>query len=180
MEGSTAAQAGADWCAIINASRALHAATTALARPGFLDLRDDPWAVADRDAWGEIPRMVLPELRGVVDRLQPALSPLGPARLVHGDLTNNVLLVAGQPPGIIDFSPYWRPPYYAEGIVIADALSWHGAPATLHDELDVPVAAVARGLLFRVLTASRIRTERSPGLVDEAHRYGSALDALRL
>jgi hypothetical protein len=46
---------------------------------------------------------------------------------VHGDLTNNVLLRAGQPPGIIDFSPYWRPPEYAEGIIVADALSWHGA-----------------------------------------------------
>jgi hypothetical protein len=98
---------------------------------------------------------------------------------VHGDLTNNVLLTAGQP-GIIDFSPYWRPPEYAEGIIIADALSWHEAPATLLEDVDVPVAAVARGLLFRMLTASRIHPERSPRLADEAHRYGSALHALRL
>ena len=180
MVGSTSAGSHADWRAIITASRALHTATAALARPAFLDLRGDPWAVADRDTWGEIPRMVLPELRGLADRLQPALSPLGPARLVHGDLTNNVLLAAGQPPGVIDFSPYWRPPSYAEGIVIADALSWHGAPATLLDEFDVPVAAVARGLLFRILTASRIHPEGSTRLVGEAHRYGSALDALGL
>jgi len=99
---------------------------------------------------------------------------------VHGDLTNNVLLTAGQPPGIIDFSPYWRPPEYAEGIIIADALSWHEAPATLLEDVDVPAAAVARGLLFRMLTASRIHPERSPRLADEAHRYGSALHALRL
>jgi hypothetical protein len=123
---------------------------------------------------------VQPELRGLVDRLQPALSPLGPAQLVHGDLTNNVLLTAGQPPGIIDFSPYWRPPEYAEGIIIADALSWHEAPATLLEDVDVPVAAVARGLLFRMLTASRIHPGRSPRLADEAHRYGSALHAPRL
>ena len=123
---------------------------------------------------------MLPELRGLVDRLQPALSPPSPAQLVHGDLTNNVLLMAGQPPGIIDFSPYWRPPSYAEGIVIADALTWHGAPATLLEEVDVPLAAVARGLLFRILTASRTHPERNPRLVDETHRYSVALDALCL
>jgi uncharacterized protein (TIGR02569 family) len=180
IDGSTDARASADWPAVINAARALHAATAALARPAFLDVRSDPWAVADRDAWGEIPRKVLPELRGLLDRLQPALSPMGPARLVHGDLTNNVLPAAGQPPGIIDFSPYWRPPSYAEGIVIADALSWFGAPATLLEEVDVPRAAVARGLLFRILTSSRIHPERSPRLIDDAQRYGAALDALCL
>lgn len=57
MVGSTTAGVGADWRAIINASRALHTATAALARPGFLNLRSDPWALADRDAWGEIPRL---------------------------------------------------------------------------------------------------------------------------
>jgi uncharacterized protein (TIGR02569 family) len=180
MVGSTTAGSPVEWRAIINASRALHTATVALTRPAFLDLRTDPWAVADRDTWGEVPRQVQPELRGLVDRLQPALSPLGPAQLVHGDLTNNVLLTAGQPPGIIDFSPYWRPPEYAEGIIIADALSWHEAPATLLEDVDVPVAAVARGLLFRMLTASRIHPGRSPRLADEAHRYGSALHALCL
>jgi uncharacterized protein (TIGR02569 family) len=179
VDGFPGAGARAEWPTIINAARALHDATAALTRPAFLDLRSDPWAEADRDAWGEIPRQVLPELRGLVEKLQPALSPPGPAQLVHGDLTNNVLLAVGQSPGIIDISPYWRPRDYAEGIVLADALSWHRAPAKLLEEVDVPPAAVARGLLFRILAASRIHRERSPGLVDEAHRYGVALDALR-
>ncbi len=72
------------------------------------------------------------------------------------------------PPGIIDFSPYWRPPSYAEGTVNADALNWHGAPPTLPDQVDVPLAAVARGLLFRVLTTSGTHPERSTALADEA------------
>ena len=41
---------------------------------------------------------------------------------MHGDLAGNVLLVTDAPPSVIDFSPYWRPPSYAEGIVMADAL----------------------------------------------------------
>lgn len=181
MTGSTIVDgAGVDWRAVITVSRALHAATASLARPAFLDRRTDPWAVADRDAWGEVPRMVAPELREVVERLTPALSLLGPAQLVHGDLTNNMLLDRGEPPSIIDFSPYWRPPSYAEGIVITDALCWHDARPELVHEADVPIAAVARGLLFRLLTASRIHWHQSPDLLDEAHRYRSATTALNL
>lgn len=180
MPGSACTESGADWRAVINASRALHTATAALARPAFLDLRTDPWALADRGAWGEVPRLVVPELRKLIDRLQPALSMLGPSQLVHGDLTNNVLLVPGGPPAIIDFSPYWRAASYAEGIVIADALCWHNAPPELLAEVGVPRAAVARGLLFRILTASQVHQQRSAELIEEARRYRSALTALKL
>ncbi len=180
MPGSTCAEAVVGWRAIIDASLALHDATAALPRPAFVDLRIDPWAVADRAAWGEVPGMVAPELRDLVKRLHPGLAPLGPSQLVHGDLTDNVLLVPGGPPTIIDFSPYWRPPSYAEGIVIADALCWHNAPPEVLDEVDVSAAAVARGLLFRILAASRIHPRQGGELVDEAHRYRSALTALDL
>ena len=107
------------------------------------------------------------------------MTPLGPAQLVHGDLTDNVLLVAGGPPSIIDFSPYWRPPAYAEGIVIADALCWHGASPEILEEGDVPIAAVARGLLFRVLTVPS--QPQHPVVVQEQTlRYESVVDALGL
>jgi hypothetical protein len=180
MPGATCAEDVADWRAIVDAARALHAATAGLARPALLDRRTDPWALADRAAWGEAPRTVVPELRELIERLEPALSPPGPAQLVHGDLTNNVLCSPSEPPSIIDLSPYWRPPSYAEGVVIADALCWHQAPPELLEEMDVPAAAVARGLLFRVLTASRIHQQHSAELVDEAHRYRYAVTALNL
>jgi hypothetical protein len=50
----------------------------------------------------------------------------------------------------------------------------------LPDQVDVPLAAVARGLLFRVLTTSRTHPERSTALAEEAHRHESSLEALRL
>jgi hypothetical protein len=105
--------------------------------------------------------------------------PTGRAQLVHGDLTSNVLLAPGEPPSVIDFSPYWRPPTYAEGIVVADALCWHAAPPhTLH-QVGVPVEAVARGLLFRALTSSRVQRSRRE-LAEEADRYRSVMTALTL
>jgi uncharacterized protein (TIGR02569 family) len=179
MPGSTVHAGATDWSSIVGAGRALHAATAAVARPAFLDLRADPWASADRDAWGEVPRLVAPELRTIVERLDAVPPPTGRAQLVHGDLTNNVLLTSGKPPSVIDFSPYWRPPTYAEGIVVADALCWHAAPPDTLQQVGVPVEAVARGLLFRALTSSRVHRSRRE-LAVEADRYRSVVTALAL
>lgn len=180
VPGRTVKERATDWRTLIRASRLLHDATAHLPRPALLDHRTDPWAWADKAAWGELPRDVQPELRDVVMRLEAAVSPLGPAQLVHGDLTTNVLLAPGQPPSIIDFSPYWRPPSYADGIVVADALCWHAASPQILEETDVPIAAVARGLLFRVLTASRTCAPGDGALLEEARRYRSVVAALGL
>ena len=180
MPGATVADGAADWGAIITASRALHAATADLPRPAFLDLRTDPWAVADRAAWGETPRRVAPGLRDLVRRLDAVPAPPGGAQLVHGDLAGNVLLVPGAPPSVIDFSPYWRPPSYAEGIVVADALCWHGAPPEILRDVGVPVEAVARGLLFRLLADSGCRSPRGEDVAEHSRRYRSVMKALDL
>jgi uncharacterized protein (TIGR02569 family) len=180
MPGAAVYGAAADWGAIITASRALHAATAGLARPAFLDLRTDPWAVADRAAWGETPWQVPPGLRDLVRRLDAVPPPPGDAQLVHGDLAGNVLLVPGGPPSVIDFSPYWRPPSYAEGIVVADALCWHGAPPEILREVAVPVEAVARGLLFRLLTAGGVHPASSGKVAGHARRHESVMTALDL
>lgn len=43
------------WAGVIEAGRAFHRAVARLPRPDFVDVRDDPWAIADRVAWGEHP-----------------------------------------------------------------------------------------------------------------------------
>ncbi len=57
------------------------------------------------------------------------------AQLVHGDLGGNVLFAAGEPPAVIDFSPYWRPPGLALAVAAVDALMWSGAAPVILDEL---------------------------------------------
>ena len=180
LPGSTVREGRADWGSIIGVSRALHAATAALQRPEFLDERSDPWAWADRDAWADSPRPIAPELRGLVEQLKTVPPPTGRAQLVHGDLTSNVLMLPDEPASVIDFSPYWRPPSYAEGIVVADALCWHAAPLRIVDELSVPIEAVARGLLFRALTSSYLHRPASADLQSDAQRYRSVMAALGL
>ncbi|MFL6152366.1 MAG: phosphotransferase [Ornithinibacter sp.] len=179
LPGATVDEGPADWGAIITASRALHAATADLSRPAFLDLRSDPWAAADRAAWGETPRRVSPGVGDLVRRLDAVPAPPGRPQLVHGDLAGNVLVVPAGPPSVIDFSPYWRPSSYAEGIVLADALCWHGAPPEILRELAVPIGAVARGLFFRLLTSSGVSPTHG-GEVAELARYQSVMRALDL
>jgi hypothetical protein len=168
---------GPDWSQLVDSARAFHAATAQLRRPGFLDRRSDPWAVADRAAWGESPRRVPALLADPVARLEAALAPLGPGQLVHGDLTGNVLSVPGEQPAVLDVSPYWRAPAYAEGIIVADALWWHAAAPQIHDQLQVPLPAVARGLLFRTLVLPAVGPR---GLEESAGRLRRVLDGLGL
>ena len=145
-------------------------------------MRQDWWAQADQAAWGERQVRFLPEFTAVARRLHKGLEPLGPAQLVHGDLAGNVLFAAGLPAAIIDISPYWRPPAYSDGIVVADALCWHDAPASLLETLDVSRAAVARGLLFRMTTTNqRVLSGNDRGdVADESRRYHRAASALVL
>jgi hypothetical protein len=63
---------------------------------------------------------------------------------------------------------------YAEGVVIADALCGHDAPASLGELVDVPVAAVARALLFRMATTNERVASDGVDLRDEARRYSLA------
>jgi uncharacterized protein (TIGR02569 family) len=140
------------WREIIAAGEQLHAALAGVARPdAILDPRTDPWAVGDRVAWGE------QRVDGLDDVLA-ALRPLDePSGLVHGDLTGNVLFHDELPPAIIDFSPYWRPREYASAIVVADALTWEGAPDELAGAVDPQY--LLRALIFRTVTSRLFDTD---------------------
>ncbi|MGZ4632751.1 MAG: TIGR02569 family protein [Actinomycetes bacterium] len=164
------------WLNILEAGRAFHRAVAHLDRPHCLDARDDWWAVADRAAWGEHVIGFRPEFADLGRRLQRALEPLGSSQVVHADLTGNILFSPTLPPAVIDISPFWRPPEYAEGVVVADALCWHGAPASLLHQAGVSVAAVARALFFRMATTNQAVSIELGGVdvEDEAGRYGLA------
>jgi uncharacterized protein (TIGR02569 family) len=170
------------WLHVLEAGRAFHRAIAHLDRPRCLDARDDLWAVADRVAWGEHVTEFPSAFADLAPRMHRALEPLGSPQIVHADLTCNVLFSRTLPPAVIDISPLWRPPEYAEGVVVADALCWHGADASLLEPAKVSVAAVARALLFRMATSSQAVTlgVGCVDVADEAGRYDSAITAIGL
>lgn len=153
------------WPEVIAACRAFHRSTTTVAMPAFLARRDSPFARADRIAWGEEPPEVAHSLRPTVERLLGLLEPVDlPSQLIHGDFTENVLFADGQPPAVIDITPYWRPAAYAQAIIVADALDWYGADRSILDLVaDVPEIhqLMARAELFRI------------AILDGLHRQGA-------
>ena len=143
------------WADLLAAARALHAALAPSPRPTFLETRKHPWALADRVAWEEATLTVPPAVVPLFSRLSSARSAVtADCQLVHGDLSGNVLFAEGQPPAIIDFSPYWRPAAYADAIIAVDGLLWYGAGPDL-----VPMAwsspdfpqLLVRALIFRLI-----------------------------
>jgi uncharacterized protein (TIGR02569 family) len=119
------------WPEVIAVGDRFHAALAGVARPAFLDQRDNPWAIGDRVAWNELPAGEFAQVSHL-DRLVAARRPVSAAsQVIHGDLCGNVLFHDELPPAIIDFSAYWRPVAFASAIVVADALVWEGADARL-------------------------------------------------
>jgi len=101
---------------------AYHRLVCHVARPAFLDTRNDAWSIADRKAWDEEELDYGAEFAAVY---RPLLSSLAdsnlPNQLIHGDFSGNVLFADGLPPAVIDFSPYWRPAAFAQAVILIDA-----------------------------------------------------------
>jgi uncharacterized protein (TIGR02569 family) len=143
------------WAEVIAAGEPFHAALAGVARPAFLDERDNPWTIGDRVAWGELPADQFAQVRHL-QRLMAATRPvLAQNQLIHGDLGGNVLFHAALPPAIIDFAPYWRPAPFASAIVVADALVWEGADDSILaavGHLDDFGQYLVRALIYRAVT----------------------------
>jgi uncharacterized protein (TIGR02569 family) len=170
------------WPDIIEVSRLFHLAVRDVGRPDFLGERADRWAIGDRVAWGEC----VPERLGAVKYLPVLIAACRPVRassqLIHGDLTGNVLFAEGLPPLVLDLSPYWRPAPLAAAIVVADALVFEGAEASLADRLpggpDGP-QYLLRALIFRIVADRLARPEAAPRSEEDPYRPAVEL-ALRL
>jgi uncharacterized protein (TIGR02569 family) len=165
------------WRDVIAVGDRFHQAVARLERPAFLDARTDPWSIGDRVAWGEAP---IEPYRDVphVGRLAARLVPVeARSQLVHGDLTGNVLFADGLPPAVIDLSPYWRPTAFATAIVVADALVWEGADASLLEsvaDVDDFGQMLVRALLYRIVTAVEGRFEGDEAAIERV--YARAVD----
>lgn len=130
-------------------------ATAGVPKPGFLDDRDDVDAIADRIAWGELETPIDEHKGGRwFEVLAGARRPVSsPDQVVHGDLFGAVLFDGDAAPGIVDFSPYYRPAEWSAAVVAVDALAWGGAGIELlHRWSHLPEwpQMLLRAMLFRL------------------------------
>jgi uncharacterized protein (TIGR02569 family) len=142
------------WADIAAVGERFHRASAHIPAPEWHQHRTDPFAIADRAAWDARTLEQFPPVP-VIDRLGALLQPVhGQDQLIHGDLSGNVLFHPGLVPGIIDISPYWRPPLFAAAIIAVDAMVWEGADdrvlGILHGHPDAPQYLV-RAAIFRVV-----------------------------
>jgi uncharacterized protein (TIGR02569 family) len=171
------------WADIIEAGRRFHATLRDIPEPAFIRQRTHAWAVGDRVAFGELAPDRIPPVRHLA-RLLGLCRPIDqPAQLIHGDLTGNVLFSSGAPPGIIDFSPYFRPEPFASAIVVADALVFEGADEHLLTAVsDAPdfTQYLLRALIYRLVT-DRVAPPNAPDPTAEDDPYLPAVElAVRL
>lgn len=152
----------------------LHAKTVGLERPRFLAQAVRPpytdvdvFAVADQSAWDADPLQaarghgMLENIGEDGERSLKLISQLASLRrpvhtqdqVVHGDLYGTVLFAGAAAPGIVDFTPYWRPAPWAAAVVVVDAISWGGADAGLIGRWSVLPEwpqMLLRALMFRL------------------------------
>lgn len=118
--------------------------------PRSLPHRDDPWARAERAAWGE-------ERGPLHDHPLAPRGPgaLGPAAIVHADLAGNTLVHPALPPAVLDLSLTARPIEWSVAVLAVDVVAFESAPLeALRTISDDPRFAdlLDRALLFRMTT----------------------------
>lgn len=182
LEGDHASSTA--WPEVIEVAEILHAALADVARPAFLERRRHPWSIGDRAAWGEaIPQIRDESFLGLLERLYGFRKPLDlQSQVIHGDLLGNVLFEAGQPPAVIDFSPYYRPSGFAIAIIVVDAIAWQSAGADLTSHvchLEGLDQLLARAAIFRLVSAALLaRTKGKDWATSQAVAYEPILDLI--
>ncbi|EFW14912.1 hypothetical protein D8B26_000440 [Coccidioides posadasii str. Silveira] len=173
------------WNRVLHAGRVFHGDLATMVRepPPFIAARSHRWARGDRIAWDEEQPaedgvQIVPEFEeafnGLLQLRRPIAAENTKCQLVHGDLAGNVLFpVSGgdsaSSPTIIDLSLYWRPVEYAEAIVVADGLIWHGEGENLVRVLGTDafrLQMLVRALIFRLVPSSEA-LRQGHGLVDD-------------
>jgi hypothetical protein len=140
-----------------------HQAIANIPKPEYFEKRDqNPWVIADKVAWGELEIDYHPKVALAVEKLLECLSPVDEnSQLIHGDFGGNVMFSDTLLPAVIDLSPYWRPMPFAVGVVIADAIVWEGAGASLIEagyQLDDFIQYLIRAELRRIIELETINT----------------------
>jgi uncharacterized protein (TIGR02569 family) len=168
---------------LLRASRAFHSALADVPRPGFLDRLSHRWARAHRVALeGATLDMGGPCAARFADLEDMRRATVLPSQLVHGDLAGNVLVADDDVPALLDFSPWWAPVAYAEGILMVDALLWTGAtPKVLALVSDQPEFAqmFLRAAMFRLVALNEASKEGHPEYLAEIEPFDELISILR-
>lgn len=161
----------------LNAAIDFHLPLRAVPKPKNFDYWSDPWALAHKFAWAELPlpRNTDEQIAGVVAKITALRKPLKlQDQLIHGDLAGN-LLFDGKTPVIIDISPDYRPLEYALAVLVCDSIAWHNEPLDslklLDFEPSVRTQLVIRAVLFRLSVLVFLDPENRGAFAAELEKF---------
>ena len=172
------------WPEIIEACIDFHAAIVNQPVPDYFESRDqNPWVIADKITWGELDHLEYdPRIAPAVEALHNCLKPIEyQDQLIHGDFSGNVMFADGQPPAVIDFSPYWRPVPFAVGVIVADAIVWGRAEESLieiggrFEDFD---QHLARAELRRVLELEMIHRQFGANIIPQIKAHWPLIEMI--
>jgi len=161
------------WGEKLSVCQKFHKSLVGIPKPAFLDRIDNPWAIADKMVWGELPLKYGEKLAPSMHKLEKLIKPISPVnQMIHGDMTGNILFYPFASPAVIDLSLYWHPAKYAEAIIVVDSIVWYDAPDSLIDKLENTFET--NQLLIRA-TMWRIKTKE-----EYIAKYGKKGDDLEI
>ncbi|KND87073.1 hypothetical protein TOPH_08295 [Tolypocladium ophioglossoides CBS 100239] len=181
------------WADILRVSQAFHRdlARLDVPKPSFIGRRLNRWQEADLVTWDEkalaqVPSVsdeMLAYFEAPLRELWQMKKPLPEgiiSQLIHGDISGNILFddQTRSLPGVIDMTFYWRPASYAEAIVVADGLAWHGQGRgliELYGTDEVRIQLLVRALYWRCITfAIDTDLDWARAHISEAGYHGAA------
>jgi len=170
------------WGEKISVCKGFNNLLTNIPKPDFIDKRTDPWSIASKMTWGEMPLNYVDGLKNYIDKISKYLRPIAVKdQIVHGDIAGNMLFAKGLTPGVIDFTPIWRPKEYSLAIFIVDAITWQEAEDSIislvENERDI-FQFLLRAALFRALATSEYHLEHNINRPAEIEEHEHVLDII--
>ncbi|HEY0736546.1 MAG TPA: phosphotransferase [Herpetosiphonaceae bacterium] len=171
----------ADLEQVIPAIQSFHRVLARVARPAYLDRRDSPYDRADRLAWSDAPEVDdrFAALIAPLMQRKRALPDLG-CQLIHGDLNEqNILVAPGQPPALIDMTPYWRPAPFALAVLAFWIGPYRGDAAVLRLFAQIPAFdQMLIRMALRTIFVSQEFARLGAEIGDVEREYGAAVEII--
>ena len=104
-----------------------------IGKPSFIELRNDPWSIADRVTWEEKNKQYDARFQKMINQIKSKLKPIRlNSQIIHGDIARNIIFSKEYAPGVIDLTIYWRPKDYAKALLIVDAITWENTDTNIY------------------------------------------------
>jgi hypothetical protein len=166
------------------ASDEFHGLVKGITKPEGFSLWESPWSKATKIAWSEIDLPIIGngDIKRILESIQDKYEEVKLAnQFIHSDLAGNILFRFYKPV-IIDISPEFRPVEYANALLIADSIAWHGAKLNslkyLRYDKELKRQLLIRAIMFRLCVPLCFSVDNFDGFYSEYKYFQELLNLI--